>query len=55
MQTLMESNGWQIEDAKLVVVRDGLKPLIGGDVFAALGISVCDNPDYRVQSCCEST
>ena len=29
MQAPIESNGWRIEDAELVVVKDGLKPLIG--------------------------
>ena len=38
MQALIESNGWRIEDAEIVVVRDGLKPLNGRD-FEFLGIS----------------
>ena len=36
MQTPVESNGWRIEDAELVVVRDVLKPLIGRDLLEAL-------------------
>ena len=35
MQTPIESNGWQNEDAEIVVVRDGLKPLIGRNLFQA--------------------
>ena len=40
MQTPVESNGWRFEDAEFVVVRDGLKPLIGRDLFEVLGISI---------------
>ena len=40
MQTPVESNCWQTEDAEFVVVRDGLKQLIGRDQFEALGISL---------------
>ena len=40
MQTPVESNSWRIKDAEFVVVRDGLKPIIGRDVFEALGISI---------------
>ena len=35
MQALVVSNG-----AECVVVRDGLKPLIGRDLFHVLGISI---------------
>ena len=40
MQTPVESNGCWIEDAILVVVKDGLKPLIGRDLFEVFGISI---------------
>ena len=40
MQTPVASIGGRIEDAEFVVIRDGLKPLIGRDLFGALGISV---------------
>ena len=40
MQTPVESNVWRIQDAEFVVVRDGLRPLIGRDLFVALGIPV---------------
>ena len=40
MQTPVASTGGRIEDAESVVVSDGLKPLIGRDLFGALGISV---------------
>ena len=39
MKAPIESNGWRIEDAEVVVVRDGLTPLIGRDLFEVLGIS----------------
>ena len=45
MQTRVESTGWRTEDAEFVVVRDGLKPPIGRDVFDALGISVTQIPN----------
>ena len=40
MQAPVESNGWRIEDAEFVVVRDGLKPLIGRDLFENLAVSI---------------
>ena len=40
MQAAIESNGWQIDDAEFVVVRDGSKPLIGRDLFEVLGNSI---------------
>ena len=40
MQSPVESNGWRSEDAEFVVFIDGLKPLIGRDLFEVLGISI---------------
>ena len=40
MQKPVERNGWRIEDAEFVVVRDGLKRLIIRDLFEVLGISI---------------
>ena len=40
MQTSVESNDCGIEDAEFIVVKDGLKPIIGRDFFEALGISI---------------
>ena len=40
MQAPIESNGWRIDDAEFVVVKDGLKPLLGRDLFEDLGISI---------------
>ena len=40
MQTPVESNVWWIEDAEFVLVRNELKPLIGRELFDALGISI---------------
>ena len=40
MQTPVENNGWRIEDAKFVVVKNGLKPLIGRNLFEVPGISI---------------
>ena len=40
MQTPVESNDCRIEDAELIVVEDGLKPINGRDFFEALGISI---------------
>ena len=44
IQAPIASNGWRIEDAELVVVKEGLKPLLGRDLFEALGISVTQTP-----------
>ena len=40
IQAPIASNGWRLEETEFVVVRDGLKPLVGRDLFDALGISV---------------
>ena len=40
IQAPIESNGWSIEDAEFVVVKDGLKPLISRDLFEVLGNSI---------------
>ena len=40
MQAPIENIGWRVEDAEFVVVKEGLKPLIGRDLFEALGISI---------------
>ena len=40
MKMLVESKGWRNEDAEFVVASDGLKLIIGRDVFEALGISI---------------
>ena len=54
IQAPMESNGWRIEDAEFVVVKDGLKPLIGRDLFEVLGISItqtlCSNAGRMVNT-----
>ena len=44
IQAPIASNGWRLEEAEFVVVRDGLKPLVGRDLFDALGISVTQIP-----------
>ena len=44
LQAPIASNGWGLEEAEFVVVRDGLKPLVGEDLFDALGISVTQIP-----------
>ena len=54
IQAPIESNGWRIEDAEFVVVKDGLKPLIGRDLIEALGISItqslCSNEGSMVKT-----
>ena len=40
MQATTESNGWQIEEVEFVVVKDGLRPLIGRNLFDERGISI---------------
>ena len=44
IQAPIASNGWRLEEAEFVVVRDVLKPLVGRDLFDALGISVTQIP-----------
>ena len=44
IQAPIASNWWRIEDAEFVGVKDGLKPLLGRDLFEALGISVTQTP-----------
>ena len=45
IQATIASNGWRLKEAEFVVVRDGLKPLIGRDLFD--GISVTQTPKYE--------
>ena len=40
MQAPIGSNGWRTEEAEFVDVKDGLKPLIGRDLFEILGIAI---------------
>ena len=40
IQTQLERNFWWIEGAEFVVVKEGLKPLLGKDLFKVLGISI---------------
>ena len=47
IQAPTASNGWRLEEAEFVVVRDGLKPLVGRDLFDALAISVTQTPKYE--------
>ena len=47
IQAPIASNGWRLEEAEFVVVRDGLKPLVGRDLFDPLGISVTQTPKYE--------
>ena len=47
IQAPIASNVWRLEEAEFVVVRDGLKPLVGRDLFDALGISVTQTPKYE--------
>ena len=48
IQAPIASNGWRLEEAEFVVVRDGLKPLVGRDLFDALGISVTQTQNMKV-------
>ena len=36
IQAPIAGNGWRLEEAEFVLVRDGLKPLVGRDLFDAL-------------------
>ena len=47
IQAPIASNGWRVEEAEFVVVHDGLKPLVGRDLFDALGISVTQTPKHE--------
>ena len=40
MQTPVVGNGWRIKDPEILVVRDGLKKLIGPNLLDEFGISV---------------
>ena len=40
IRTRVTSSGWHISDATVTVVADGLKPLIGGDLYDQLGLAV---------------
>ena len=54
MQAPIEINGWRIEDAEFVVLKEGLKSLIGRYLFELPGISItqilCSNEDNMVNT-----
>ena len=54
MQAPIENDGWRIDDAEFVVVKDGLKPLIGRDLFEVLGnlitLTLCSNEGSMVNT-----
>ena len=37
-------NGWKIEKAKIAIVADGFRPILGRDLFNQLGITVSQKP-----------
>ena len=47
IQAPIASNGWRLKEVEFVVVRDGLKPLVGRDLFDAFGISVTQIPKHE--------
>ena len=47
IQAPTASNEWRLEEAEFVLVHDGLKSLVGRDLFDALGISVTQPPKYE--------
>ena len=44
LKTPVKSNDWSIEKAKITVVADGFRPILGRDLFDQLGITISQKP-----------
>ena len=44
LKTLVKCNDWSIQKAKKTVVADGLRPILGRDLFDQLGITISQKP-----------
>ena len=44
LKTLVKCNDWNIQKAKITVVADGLRPILGRDLFDQLGITISQKP-----------
>ena len=47
IQSPTTSNGWTCDSAIISVVDDGLKPLIGRDLFDQLGLAVTQSTSHK--------
>ena len=44
LKTPVKSNDWNIQKAKVTVVADGFRPILGRDLFDQLGITISQKP-----------
>ena len=44
MKTSVRCNDWKIQKAKITVVADGFRPVLGRDLFDKLGITISQKP-----------
>ena len=49
MKTPVRCNDWKIQKAKITVVADGFRPILGRDVFDQLGIIILQKPRPNVE------
>ena len=44
LKTPVRCNDWKIQKAKVTMVADGFRPILGRDFFDQLGITISQNP-----------
>ena len=49
LKTPFNCNGWKIPNAKLMVVPDGFRPILGRDLFDQLGITISQKPCAKTE------
>ena len=49
LKTPVRCNDWKIQKAKITVVADGFRPILGRDLFDHLGITISQKPCPNVE------
>ena len=44
LKTLVRCNDWKIQKAKITVIAEGFRPILGRDLFDQLGITISQKP-----------
>ena len=50
LKTPVRRNDWKIQKAKITVVADGFRPILGRDLFDKLGITISQKPCPNTKS-----
>ena len=49
LKTPVRCNNWKIQKAKITVVADGFRPILGHDLFDLLGITISQKPCPNIE------